>query len=101
MEDPSQHREDRAPSSRGGGGRVDPSDGIDKDEARIIAGLKRAGDQWLVTPHFGYAAEPADDAIVIDARTGGVRYRDWPSFETSDDLLADPRTAALVQRRAD
>lgn len=91
--------------------RVDASDGIDKGEARTISILyvlinydycgandepSRRGNQWFVTPRFGDPGIPSEKEIVIDARTGAVSYPGWPSFETSGDLLADPRVWDLV-----
>jgi hypothetical protein len=80
---------------------VDPSNGIDADEATAIAGVYMAkyiigcgaadqaaldGNTWVVPLRVGYEGRKSDRTIQVDARTGAVwglggpSYRDFQSF---------------------
>ena len=83
---------------------VNPTDGIDKGEARTIAGEylseyiigcgavdepKQQGNRWSFGVRTGYAGTPSDWIIVVDSRTGAVwadgnrRFPDFATFRTS------------------
>jgi len=80
---------------------VDPSNGIDSNEAVVIAdayfeqeygncgglsGVKREGRTWVFGLDFGITGERIKGTIKVDAKTGGVwstegpRYRNFESF---------------------
>lgn len=80
---------------------VDPSDGIDADEAKAIAEVFRGryvsgcgaadeatldGNTWTVSLRLGFVGKKSDRTIQVDARSGAVwglggpRYPDFRSF---------------------
>jgi hypothetical protein len=82
---------------------VSSADGIDRSEARMIAGAyfmldvsgcgfagepERDGDSWTSVAHVGYGGQPDPEPIRIDARTGGVRGPGAHEFATLEAFRA-------------
>jgi hypothetical protein len=76
---------------------IDPSDGINQHEANAISSEYFGGyisacggpdegqlvnGEWIVPARIGYAGSLGESPIRIDAKTGGVSYRDGPSFSS-------------------
>jgi hypothetical protein len=94
---------------------VDPSDGIDVDEARAIAwayfeheygdcggpgDVTRKKRTWVFKVKFGVAGDIVKQPIKVDVKTGGVRsqggphFRDFKSFRDRKDApyYGDPES---------
>ena len=79
--------------------RVDPTNGIDADEAKAIAGVYFVqnisgcggpddavlhGDRWIVSLREGYVGKRSDRTIEVHAKTGGVWSAGEPRFASFD-----------------